>query len=159
MILEAELKTDPDRTESEISAQTSAAGNPQCALISVKEAAQRLGVSRSKAYRIDRKNGPFRFVIEGRRIFIDLASFETHVNRESDPQPPLQTCDERSLCFQEGTAGRTDPEKREVLAAAPQASPSSQSASPLPSCGQRDLIMPEPNRPFIVMYGVMQRMC
>jgi hypothetical protein len=47
--------------------------------MSVKEAADRLGVPRWKVYRIDRKKGPFRFVLEGRRVFIDVASFELHL--------------------------------------------------------------------------------
>ena len=47
--------------------------------ITVKEAARRLGISRSSAYRIDRHGGPFRFIIDGRRIFIDQASLESHI--------------------------------------------------------------------------------
>lgn len=154
--MEAELKTDPNRTESEIRVQNSAATDMQSPLISVKEAAQRLGVSRSKAYRIDRKNGPFLFLTVGRRIFINLASFEGHLASKpgSAPEAPLQTDEGQRLCRK----GGVDREAREAPAGATQPAQSSQSASPLPGCGQRDLIMPNPSLPFIVMYGVMQGM-
>ena len=47
--------------------------------MSVKEAADRLGVSRWKVYRIPRKGGPFRFILEGHRVLIDVDSFELHL--------------------------------------------------------------------------------
>ena len=62
-------------------------------LICVKEAAHWLGVSKSTVYRLDRVHGPFRFVVVGRRIYVDLHSFdiyrlsrlEAQGNRDSDP--------------------------------------------------------------------------
>jgi hypothetical protein len=47
--------------------------------LTVKAAAQRLRKSMSTVYRIDRKNGPFRFVIDGRRVFIDAESFAAYL--------------------------------------------------------------------------------
>jgi hypothetical protein len=48
-------------------------------LISVKDAASQLGVSPSTVYRIDRQNGPFRFVHDDWRIYIDAKSFVAHL--------------------------------------------------------------------------------
>ena len=48
-------------------------------LITVKDAARRLGVSKSTVYRFDRSHGCLRFVIDGRRVFIEEASFETYL--------------------------------------------------------------------------------
>jgi len=45
--------------------------------ISVGDAATRLGVSRSKLYRMDRVNGPLRFIRDGWRLYIELSSLQS----------------------------------------------------------------------------------
>lgn len=122
--------------------------------ITVKEAALRLCVSKSTAYRIDRTNGPFRFIVEGRRIFIDSASFESHLAnirgiRADDC--PLQV--ESVLPCHEPAEG---PEMQSqidelqvntVATAIPSGSlPDSRSG------GQRELTMRQCHQPFIVFY-------
>ena len=48
-------------------------------LITVKDAARRLGVSKSTVYRFDRDDGPLRFIVDSRPILIENDSFETHL--------------------------------------------------------------------------------
>jgi excisionase family DNA binding protein len=45
-------------------------------LITVKQAAQRLGVSPSTVYRMRRRSGKFRFVVRGWRVFVDAEDLE-----------------------------------------------------------------------------------
>jgi hypothetical protein len=59
---------------------TSNQPRPERIHLTVKAAAQRLRKSLSTVYRIDRKNGPFRFVIDGRRVFIDADSLESYLD-------------------------------------------------------------------------------
>jgi hypothetical protein len=62
--------------------------------LTVKQGAERLGVSRSSAYRIKRVDGPFLFFRVGRRIFIDAPSFETylgHVRHQTQATPVAVT--------------------------------------------------------------------
>jgi excisionase family DNA binding protein len=152
------MKNNPCQSESLLSILTSAGGDSQSPLISVTEAAQRLGVSRSTVYRIDRKNGPFRFVADGRRIFIDLTSFEAHLTNtlRSEPEPPLQTDDVLIQCPQEGDEERTDLQAREAPTVTTQPVPSRQSAIPLPSHGQREGTIPKRDRAFVVFYSFLE---
>ena len=60
--------------------------NPQTTdpdLLSVAEAALALAVSRTTVYRIDRENGPFRIVKQGRRVFVDRCTFNQHLAARS----------------------------------------------------------------------------
>jgi hypothetical protein len=59
---------------------TSDGPRPEGTQLTVKAAAQRLRKSPSTVYRIDRKNGPFRFVIDGHRVFIDAESFAAYLS-------------------------------------------------------------------------------
>ena len=114
-------------------------------LISVKEAASRLRVSPSTVYRINRKNGPFRFVIDGRRVFIHAESFAAYLAGICIPADDGR---EVSECL------RTSQELAELaeLAGAPSVNgametESASAATPTPpvpasgSEGQRDLII------------------
>jgi len=60
--------------------------------VSVREAAEQLGKSTSTVYRFDRKNGPFGFLKEGRRLFIDARSFGAYLANlsETNPAPPSE---------------------------------------------------------------------
>lgn len=150
------MKNNPCQAETELSMLTSAAGGSQSPLISVTEAAQRLGVSKSTVYRIDRKNGPFRFVAEGRRIFIDLASFEIQLTstQGSEPEPPLQTDGGQHICPQERDAEGADLETREAPTVAPQAAPTSDPVSLVTWCGPRERIIPKRGPAFVVYYSL-----
>jgi excisionase family DNA binding protein len=149
------MKNNPCQAESELNMLTSAAGGSQGPLINVTEAAQRLGVSKSTVYRIVRKNGPFRFVADGRRIFIDRTSFEAHLTNTlvCEAEPSLQADDDPIFCPQEVDAERTDIETREAPAAATQPAPASDPAPQVTWCGPREPIIPRRNRPFAIFYS------
>jgi excisionase family DNA binding protein len=149
------MKTNPKQTASQINLSTPEARSDQALRISVKEAAQRLGVSKSTVYRIDRKNGPFRFVNDGRRIFIELASLENHmgVAAVSEPEPPLLTDGGQALCPHERDAVGTELETREAPVLAPQAAPITAPASLVTWCGPREPFIPRRGGPFVIFYG------
>jgi excisionase family DNA binding protein len=144
-----------EEAESQLNTLTSTAGGSQSPLMSVREAAQRLGVSKSTVYRIDRKNGPFRFVTDGRRIFIDLGSLENHmgVAAVGEPEPPLQADGGQTLCPQEPEAEGAELDTRELPSAAPQAAPTNAPASPVTWCGPREPFIPRRGGPFVIFYG------
>ena len=113
-------------------------------LITVKDAARRLGVSRSAVYRIDRNDGPFRFVVDGRRIFIENASFETFLantgrnGTEPDTAADDVTCD----CPQEEQPERTPSQVDAMPVEPPRPSPFRDVPHTLSSTGQRENILP-----------------
>jgi hypothetical protein len=74
--LTGDLNAACDMTKEMVNAETTI---HERSLIRVGQAVPRLGVSKSTVYRINRKLGPFRFVLDGRRIFIGQASFESHL--------------------------------------------------------------------------------
>jgi excisionase family DNA binding protein len=78
IFLEIEMEADYSQTTSTVNATDTSAQSKRTTLITVGEAAQRLGVSKSTAYRINRKSGPFLFASVGRRVYIDRVSFEIH---------------------------------------------------------------------------------
>lgn len=89
------MKNNPCQAETELSMLTSAAGGSQSPLISVTEAAHRLGVSKSTVYRIDRKNG---YQQELLQILHDLnLEGSVKVSAESGKQ-------RKHRCFSEATA-------------------------------------------------------
>lgn len=60
--------------------------------LTVKQVAERLGVSVSTVYRIKRVNGPFLFVPAGRRVLIDIDSFESYLrNKRTEDSAPVPT--------------------------------------------------------------------
>ena len=79
IILEIPMETMPHQSTSEFDVFNTATRTQQCPLITVRQAAQRLGRSNSTVYRIDRNHGPFRFGRDGRMIFVELDSFETYL--------------------------------------------------------------------------------
>jgi excisionase family DNA binding protein len=155
IITEAQMKNNPCQSVSRINVLNSYAGGSQTPLISVAEAARRLGVSKSTIYRFDRKNGPFRFVADRRRIFIDLASFEIHLTSTPgiEPVPSLQTDEGQHLCPQEREAEKADLETREVPVVAIPAAPASDPVSLWTWCGPREPIVPKRSGAFVVFYN------
>ena len=148
------MTTEPSRSKSKNLMGVADAQSARPALVTVKEAAQRLGVSRSKVYRIDREIGPFRFVVDGRWIFIDQASLESHIanSRDSRTDDGLPRAGSVLPCHQPGTESDSQSEIDEPrFSATETATPS---ASLPTSCrgGQRELIMREHPQPFVVFY-------
>ena len=121
-------------------------------MLTVKEAAQKLGVSRSAIYRIDRQHGPFRIIKSNRRVFIDaqdLARYLTARDPAADPEndTPSEPMD---------TAPLTSEREQEI---AVNSVPGNIHAKPAAPVGrgaagngaQRELPIPE-RRPLIVFY-------
>lgn len=139
-----EPRVSNSRDISDMAAAQSARPN----LITAKEAAQRLGVSRSTVYRIDREIGPFRFVVDGRWILIDQASFESHIanirGNRSDVLEVGSVLPSQQAVNEPETLSETD--ERQLTAsemATPKASTSISTRE-----GQRELLMPEYRHPF-----------
>jgi excisionase family DNA binding protein len=120
-------------------------------LITVKEAAQRLGISTSTVYRVDRHHGPFSFIVDGRWIFIDRTSFESYLansrgipasdNRQDAPDQPKPVDDVGPQS--EIGESQVEPFKNLPLSAL---TPTSRSG------GQRELIITDRRGPFVVLY-------
>jgi excisionase family DNA binding protein len=77
MMMEVQMITDVNADQPGSDLHKAGEQNASTLLITVKEAAMRLGVSRSTVYRADREHGPLRFFMDGRWISIDLASLES----------------------------------------------------------------------------------
>jgi excisionase family DNA binding protein len=123
-------------------------------LVDVKNAARLLGVSKSTIYRMDRKHGLFRFVSEGRRIFIDAASFELHmaqtrvVHKEAEPQ----NFEDPVHCQQEEKSASERLQQIEMQAEVPNTTQLITPAPPSRSGGQRGLIFREWHTPKFGCY-------
>lgn len=121
-------------------------------VISVREAAHRLGVSLSTVYRVDRRNGPFRFVPSGRRIFIDAVSFERYLGESTTairPECPVQVGTPDLEPQMPGTMLASNPPQLET-AAADTAQPA-MNVRPTTGGPQRELTWWEPEA-SIVLY-------
>lgn len=74
-----------------------------CNHITVREAARRLNTSMSRIYRMDRISGPFPIAKIGRRVWLDLAGFDSYLSSTRDelahaePEPPALACDGEAL--------------------------------------------------------------
>jgi hypothetical protein len=149
MNLERAMKTESSQTHLRNKPDAADAQRVDPTTMSVKEAADRLGVPCWKVYRMDRKEGPFRFVLEGRRVFIDVTSFELHLRNVAgicandclalaenvEPvQQPVKVLDTQLLVDRQQPASPDAPMPR---------------TSPLPSRGggQREHIMRVPSGP------------
>jgi excisionase family DNA binding protein len=155
MIAEVEMTTEHSKTNSRDIRDVAAAPIARPSLITVREAAQRLAVSRSTVYRIDRETGPFRFVVDGRRIFIDQASLESHIansrrNRSNDG--PLKV--ESVLpCQQPANESETRSETDQLQLTAPEMATLNASLSTSTRQGQRELIMREHRQSCAFFYS------
>jgi excisionase family DNA binding protein len=148
------MKTDTDLTHLECILTSKEIQGAQPNRLTAKEAAHRLGVSLSTIYRIDREHGPFRFVLDGRRIFIDQASLELHLAniRGVHADDGAHAVASFPPCPRPATEVQTQPQIAEPMietfeTMTPQASlPASGSG------GQRDLIMRARSGPCIITY-------
>jgi len=117
--------------------------------MSVKEAADRLGLARWKVYRIPRKGGPFLFILAGHRVFIDVASFELHLRNvagicANDCPAPAEYVQPAQ---QPVKALDTQPRIHPLPAASPKAPVPSTASLPSRSGGQRENFMRAPSGP------------
>lgn len=123
-------------------------------VITVNQAAQRLGVSRSTVYRINRVCGPFLFIVDGRRIFIDVSSFELHlasiIGVHADDDSP------RAESIRQILQPANEPKAESQVHESPiEMSETAGPGASLPastSCGQRELIMRDRTGPCIICY-------
>lgn len=127
-------------------------------LITVKDAARRLGASRTTVYRIDRNDGPFRFVVDGRRIFIENASFEAFLaNTGRNGTESELTADDVPLdCPQEEQPERTDFRTDDMPVEESRPTPPGDVPSPVSSSGQREYIPPRHYVPGLLWYHSLQ---
>ena len=127
-------------------------------LITVKDAARRLGASRTTVYRIDRNDGPFRFVVDGRRIFIESASFESFLaNTGRNGTESELTADDVPLdCPQEEQPERTDFRTDDMPVEESRPTPPGDVPSPVSSSGQREYIPPRHYVPGLLWYHSLQ---
>jgi excisionase family DNA binding protein len=148
------MKTESDQSQSERILTSNENQRAEQDRLTVKEVAHRLGVSLSTIYRVDRDHGPFAFIVIGRRIFIDLASFESYLAstrglRANDDQlgdDNVGQC--RQAALKPESESQTD-----ALQIEP--SKTKATASSLPaskSGGQRELIMRESSPPRVICY-------
>ena len=122
--------------------------------VNVREAAKRLGVSRSAVYRLDREHGPIRFLSVKRPIAIDLASLEAQVaNANSiEREPELTTDGLPCPCPHEAQAEQTEWGTSEMSMDTAQSAPPMRPMSPSSSCGQRDLRLIRRNGAAVITY-------
>lgn len=113
-------------------------------LITVKDAARRLGVSKSTVYRFDREDGPFRFIVNGRPIFIENDSFETYLANTGRNRAELDTAADDVLPEgpQEDQPEQSDPRMGEMPSMASTPTPPVDVARSISSSGQRENILP-----------------
>jgi hypothetical protein len=87
------------------------AGTPGESLISVREASRLLGWSKWRVYKLNRVAGPFRFVKDGHRVFLDEATVKAYMLRrpaapnrayvtspDAPSDPPMPTTSSRNEC-------------------------------------------------------------
>jgi hypothetical protein len=126
-------------------------------LITVKAAARRLGVSRSSVYRIDRNDGPFRFVVDGRRIFIESASFESFLaNTGRNGTESELTADDVPIdCIQGEQPKRTPSQVDAMPVEPPRTSPFRDIPHTVSSSGQRENILPRRHSAGFLYYQTL----
>jgi hypothetical protein len=127
-------------------------------LCTVKEAASRAGKSISRLYKMDRQYGPFRFVLRGRRVFVDVDSFELYLSNldglapESGTVPSAagKSIEETASIALNGVFGEsTNPNAQDI-----QAPTKFQESIPVGRFGQRELIIRRSDRVSVVAYLV-----
>lgn len=113
-------------------------------LITVKDAARRLGVSKSTVYRFDRDDGPLRFIVDSRPILIENDSFETHLaNIRRHITEPCSPADEVFRdCPQEEQPEQINPQMGEMQLEASTHTVPCDVPRPISSRGQREDILP-----------------
>ena len=126
-------------------------------LITVKDAARRLGVSKSTVYRFDREDGPFRFIVNGRPIFIENDSFETYLANtgRNRAEPDTAADDVPPDCPQEEQPERTDSRTDAMPVDPPRPSPFRDVPHAISSSGQRENILPRRNVAGFLYYQTL----
>lgn len=111
-------------------------------LLTVKQAAEQLGIRKSRIYRMDRQKGPLRFTTRGRRIYVDQESVETYGFGTAPRVQQAATPGSEVI-----PAGHEGPEvanrKRAEITSEHSTQPVTRPA-PLTSSGQRELIIRRP---------------
>lgn len=75
---------------------------PRCKSVSIKDAAQTLGIPAWRIYRMNRANGPLRFARWGRRLFVETSSLATYATE-------LQNrCEEEDMLTSEERVAASD---------------------------------------------------
>jgi excisionase family DNA binding protein len=148
------MKANSSQTTATASVTDTRAQGQESPLITVSEVAQRLGVSKSTAYRINRKNGPFLFVSVGSRVYIDRVSFEIHlaVLRGDDSQPEVETHEGFHEAQQQDVMHSTGSQPSDRPLRPPDFTPA---ISPLPELarsGERNLIIRPRNGQAFLSY-------
>jgi hypothetical protein len=114
--------------------------------LSIREAATKLNQSLSTVYRIDRRSGPFRFILEGRRIFVDAESFDMYLKRST------MSCDRQST--EQFTVAPEDPvTSADQVVTAQHHTVTSSANDSVESCGQRDLIIRPKSAAVFIYYS------
>jgi hypothetical protein len=126
-------------------------------LITVKDAARRLGVSKSTVYRIDRNDGPFRFVVDSRRIFIESASFETFLaNTGRNGTESELTANDVSIDSIQGEQPERTPSQIDAMPVEPpRPSPFRDVPHTISSSGQRENILPRSHAVGFLYYQTL----
>jgi hypothetical protein len=120
---------------------------PRC---SVKEAAIRLRKSASSVYRMRRRPGPLQFILDGRRIYVEMDSLEAVLSTYSQATNCVGTPLVSDGGGVDAIAAETDPDPGRAGAGA--------SNQPLANgdaigrSGQRDLIIPPQQRTLLILY-------
>lgn len=123
-------------------------------VLSVKAVAFHLGVSRSTVYRIDRLDGPFRFIIDGRRIFVDAASFEIYLSNAGTLQLSENPVSAEIVPTEYQLADIVEamPLISSRVVGPPEVARQSATSLPEGSAGQRELMMRQSNGPSFFSY-------
>jgi hypothetical protein len=155
-MLRIEMKKQPCETDSTYIQDACRPETASPCFISVREAALRLRRSKSTVYRLNREHGPFRIVVDGRHIFIELASFERYLATSGD------------ILADDGFVELVSGPSSQQMAGAPETQaqidePKIESSQPAGPCaslpasksgGQRGLIMREGSVPCVIFYPV-----
>lgn len=148
------MTTEPSRNNSSNLMDVDDAQSARPALVTVKQAAKSLGVSRSTVYRIDREHGPLRFIISGRWIFIEKASLESYAASRRGIRADDCPLEIKSvlLCQQPATVPETKSHIDELQVVTSGTTMASTSHLASGSGGQRELIMRDHRQPFVVLF-------
>ncbi len=122
--------------------------------LTVREAALRLGKSLSYVYRLNREHGPFRFILERRRIYIDAASFEDYMTNVQATEQSSVTAKKPENLNQPDTPPKPmeeSPSKQLTKIVSTGPSPQ-EPAAPQTWSGQRELVIRPSRQAIVVVY-------
>jgi hypothetical protein len=108
--------------------------------VSVKDAARELEIPAWRIYRMNRTEGPLRFVQHGRRIFIETSSLDSYTGRLRRQNPLENSISENPRTVPEFSIDSVEPQNNERGV-----------GERVQHSGQRELI-PRLGRPRVVMF-------